>query len=98
ADLDDLVGGGDGGAPFLLVLDGVTDPGNVGALLRSADAAGVTGVLLPRHRSAHVTPVVAKAAAGAVEHVPIALVPGVPAALGRLSQAGVWAVGLDAAA
>ncbi len=54
---------------FLVVVDGVTDPQNLGALLRSAECAGVTGVVLPRHRSAHVTPTVAKVAAGAVEHV-----------------------------
>ncbi|MGH9104032.1 MAG: TrmH family RNA methyltransferase, partial [Acidimicrobiales bacterium] len=85
-------------APFLVVLDGVTDPHNLGALLRTAEAAGVTGVLLPRHRSVHVTPAVTKAAAGAVEHVVMALVAGVPAALSALSEAGVWSVGLDPSA
>ncbi len=83
---------------FLLVLDGVTDPQNLGAVLRTADAAGVTGVVLPRHRAVHVTPAVTKAAAGAVEHVPIALVAGIPSALATLRQRGVWTVGLDAAA
>ena len=63
-----------GVAPFLLVLDGVTDPHNVGALLRSAECAGVTGVVLPRHRAVHVTPTVAKVAAGAIEHLDIAVV------------------------
>ena len=53
----------DGTKPFLLALDGITDPHNLGALLRSAEAAGATGVVLPRHRAAHVTPTVAKAAA-----------------------------------
>ncbi|MBW3650158.1 MAG: 23S rRNA (guanosine(2251)-2'-O)-methyltransferase RlmB [Actinobacteria bacterium] len=86
-----------GGAPppFLVVVDGVTDPQNLGALLRTADGAGVTGVVLPRHRAVHVTPAVTKAAAGAVEHVPLALVPGVPAALQTLGAAGIWTVGLD---
>jgi 23S rRNA (guanosine2251-2'-O)-methyltransferase len=82
--------------PFLLAVDGVTDPGNLGAMLRTAEGAGVTGVLLPRHRSVHVTPTVTKAAAGAVEHVPIALVGGLPTAISELREAGIWVVGLDA--
>jgi 23S rRNA (guanosine2251-2'-O)-methyltransferase len=80
---------------FLVIVDGVTDPQNLGALLRSAECAGVTGVVLPRHRSAHVTPTVAKVAAGAIEHVRIAVVPGVPGALQELERLGVFAVGLD---
>ncbi len=103
ADLDDLCRPGAGtaslaggpGTPFLLALDGVTDPQNLGALLRTADGAGVTGVLLPRHRAAHVTATVTKAAAGAVEHVPIAVVSGLPAALSRAVDLGLWVVGLD---
>ena len=98
ADLDDLVRPGpDGTPPFLVAVDGVTDPGNLGALLRSAECAGVTGFVLPRHRAVHVTATVTKAAAGAVEHVPIALVGGLPATLERLKQAGLWIVGLDGA-
>jgi 23S rRNA (guanosine2251-2'-O)-methyltransferase len=97
AGLDELARTGDRGAPFLLALDGVTDPGNLGALIRTAECAGVTGVVLPRHRAVHVTPTVTKAAAGAIEHVPLALVGGLPAALSRLRDAGVWVVGLDAA-
>lgn len=80
---------------FVVALDGVTDPGNVGAALRSAEGAGATGVLLPKRRSAHVTPAAAKAAAGAVEWLSIALVPGIPAALERAQRAGLWTVGLD---
>jgi len=91
-------GRGRGPAAFLLVLDGVTDPHNLGALLRSAEGAGATGVVLPRHRAAHVTPTVAKAAAGAIEHLAFAVVPGIPAALASLAAAGVWTVGLDAGA
>ncbi len=83
-----------GRVPFLLVLDGITDPHNVGSLLRSAECAGVTGVVLPRHRSAHLSPTVAKVAAGAIEYLPMALVAGVPAALQKLSTLGVWTVGL----
>ncbi|HUV17954.1 MAG TPA: 23S rRNA (guanosine(2251)-2'-O)-methyltransferase RlmB [Ilumatobacteraceae bacterium] len=97
ADLGELlrVGPGAGTPPFLVAVDGVTDPGNLGAIIRSCDGAGVSGVLLPRHRSVHVTPTVAKASAGAVEYVPMALVPGLPAALKQLSERGIWVVGLD---
>lgn len=84
--------------PFLLVLDGVTDPHNVGALLRTAECAGVTGVVLARHRAVHVTPTVAKVAAGAIEHLDMAVVPGIPSALRRLEDLGVTSVGLDAGA
>jgi 23S rRNA (guanosine2251-2'-O)-methyltransferase len=83
-----------GAVPFLLVLDGITDPHNMGALLRSAECAGVTGVVLPRHRSAHLSPTVAKVAAGAIEYLPLALVAGIPVALQRLSALGVWTIGL----
>ena len=81
-----------------MLLDGITDPGNLGALLRTGECAGVTGVVLPRHRSARITPTVAKAAAGAIEHLPMATVSGIPKALGDLASAGVWSVGLDVAA
>ena len=81
--------------PFLLVLDGLHDPQNLGAILRTAEAAGVTGVVLPRHRSVRVTPAVTKTAAGAVEWLPIAVAAGVPAALADLKAKGVWVVGLD---
>lgn len=84
-----------GRAPFLVAVDGVTDPGNLGAILRCCDGAGVDGVLLPRHRAVHISPTVAKAAAGAVEHVPMALVGGLPAALARVKDAGIWVIGLD---
>jgi 23S rRNA (guanosine2251-2'-O)-methyltransferase len=86
----------DGRPPFLLGVDGVTDPGNLGALFRSAEGAGVTGVVLPRHRAVHITATVAKAAQGAVEHLPIALVSGLPSGVTQLKERGVWSVGLDA--
>ncbi|MFN3256806.1 MAG: 23S rRNA (guanosine(2251)-2'-O)-methyltransferase RlmB [Ilumatobacter sp.] len=99
ADLGQLMRiGRDGASPFLVAVDGVTDPGNLGAIIRSCDGAGVSGVLLPRHRAVHVTPTVAKASAGAVEHMPIALVPGLPATLKQLKDHGIWIVGLDDAA
>lgn len=95
--LDDLASARPGGRPpFLVAVDGVTDPGNLGALLRSAECAGATGVVLPRHRAVHVTPTVTKAAAGAVEHLAFAVVGGLPAALQQLRSQGVWVVGLDA--
>jgi len=95
--LDDLAEGRRGQAPpFLVAVDGVTDPGNLGALLRSAECAGVSGIVLPRHRAVHVTPTVTKTAAGAVEHLSFALVGGLPTALQDLSRAGLWVVGLDA--
>ena len=98
ADLDDLITTRtrSGGPPFLVAVDGVTDPGNLGAVLRAAECAGASGIVLPRHRAVHITPTVAKAAAGAVEHLPIAVVSGLPAAIERMKQAGVWVVGLDA--
>jgi 23S rRNA (guanosine2251-2'-O)-methyltransferase len=98
AELADLVRRHRGHQPFLIAIDGVTDPGNLGAIIRNAEGAGVDGLLLPRHRTVHVTPTVAKASAGAVEHVPIALVPGLPATLARLRDLGIWVVGLDDAA
>ena len=86
ADLDELIRGRRGHRPFLVAVDGVTDPGNLGAILRSCEGAGVDGVLIPRHRAVHVTPTVAKAAAGAVEYVPIALVGGLPATLTQAAR------------
>ena len=83
-------------AAFLVALEGITDPRNLGAVLRTAETAGATGAVLPRHRSALLTPAAMKAAAGAVEHLPIALVGGVAGALQQLERLGVWRVGLDA--
>jgi 23S rRNA (guanosine2251-2'-O)-methyltransferase len=80
--------------PFLLVAAGITDPRNLGALLRSAECAGVTGVVLPRHRSARLSPTVTKTAAGAIEHLSFAVVGGIPAALSTMTDLGVWTVGL----
>ena len=87
-----------GKSPFLVAVDGVTDPGNLGALLRCCDGAGVDGVILPRHRSVHITPTVAKAAVGAIEYVPLSVVGGLPTALTRMRELGIWVVGLDDAA
>lgn len=96
ADLDDLCRGakGEGPRPFLLAVDGVTDPRNLGALLRSAEAAGATGAILPRHRAARVSPATAKAAAGAIEWLPLAPVAGMASGLARARELGCWIVGL----
>ncbi len=96
-EVDDVVGDLDR-PPFLVVLDGITDPGNLGAVLRTAECAGATGAVLPRHRSARITPTVTKTAAGAVEHLPIATASGIPTALRDLAGHGIWSVGLDLAA
>ncbi|HSZ36265.1 MAG TPA: 23S rRNA (guanosine(2251)-2'-O)-methyltransferase RlmB [Acidimicrobiales bacterium] len=84
----------DGTPPFLLVAAGITDPRNLGALLRSAECAGVGGVVLPRHRSARLSATVTKTAAGAIEHLSFAVVGGVPSALQELRDLGVWSIGL----
>jgi 23S rRNA (guanosine2251-2'-O)-methyltransferase len=84
--------------PFLLALDGIEDPHNLGALVRSAGAAGCHGVILPRHRSAPLSATAMKSSAGALEHVPIAEVANLTRALERLRAAGLWCIGLDGAA
>jgi 23S rRNA (guanosine2251-2'-O)-methyltransferase len=91
--VDELLGEPDA---FVVAVDGVTDPGNLGAILRTADTAGVTGLVLTRHRSARLGPTALKAAAGAVEYLPIATVAGIPAFLDQARRAGLWTVGLDA--
>ena len=80
---------------FFLALDGVEDPHNLGALLRTADGAGVDGVILPERRSAPVSATVAKTSAGASEHVRIARVTNLVRALEQMKQANVWVIGLD---
>jgi 23S rRNA (guanosine2251-2'-O)-methyltransferase len=80
--------------PLLVILDEVTDPGNLGAVMRSSLAAGASGLVLPPHRGARLTPAAIKAAAGAAEHLPVAVAP-VPGALSILSRLGIWTVGLD---
>ncbi len=82
------------GPPLILVLDGVEDPRNFGAVLRSAEAAGVSGVVRQKRRAAPLGGVVAKASAGALAHVPIASVVNLARALDELKRAGVWTVGL----
>lgn len=84
--------------PLLLVLDGVTDPHNLGACLRTADAAGVQAVITPKDRAAAVDGVVRKVAAGAAEFVPVAAVTNLARTLDMLKEHGIWVVGTDAEA
>ncbi len=79
--------------PLLAVLDRVTDPRNLGAVCRSADGAGATGVVVPAHGSAVVTPAVARASAGAVEHVPVAVVSNLARYLDEVKGADLWVFG-----
>ena len=91
SDLEQLLSKQD--TPFLLVLDGVTDPHNLGACLRTADAAGVHGVIVPKDNSASLTPVVRKVACGAAEVVPLFQVTNLARTLRLLQDQGIWVVG-----
>lgn len=82
-----------GEEPLLLVLDGIEDPQNLGALLRCADAAGAHGVIVPERRAVGLTPAAAKASAGAIEHVPVARVVNLARTLKELKEQGIWVVG-----
>jgi 23S rRNA (guanosine2251-2'-O)-methyltransferase len=95
AELEDLlvIPGARGEPALFLALDQVQDPGNVGNLLRTAEALGVHGALVPRHQAAGLTPHVVRAAAGALEHLPVARVGNLGQALERLKQEGCWVVG-----
>jgi 23S rRNA (guanosine2251-2'-O)-methyltransferase len=79
-----------GPAPLVAVLDSVTDPRNLGAVIRSADGAGAAGVVLPAHNSARVTPAVCRASAGAVEHLPVAVVTNLARYLGEVKRQDLW--------
>ena len=79
--------------PLYLVLDGIQDPHNLGACLRTADAAGVTAVIIPKDRAVGLTPTVAKVASGAMETVPVVQVTNLARALRQLKEAGVWVAG-----
>lgn len=81
--------------PLLLILDGLTDPHNLGSILRTADATQVCGVIIPKHRAVGVTPVVAKTSTGAVQHVPIARVTNLSQTLDTLKAEGFWIFGTD---
>src|SRR5271156_3917511 len=95
SDLDDVVGAKRGQYSLVVVLDGVEDPHNLGAILRTADAAGADGVVIPERRAAGVTAIVAKTSAGASEHLPIAKVTNIARTLEDLKAQNLWMVGLD---
>ena len=90
AELDDVSGGG-----LLVVLDGVEDPHNLGAIVRTAHAAGAAAVVIPERRAASLTDVVAKAAAGALEYLPVVRVVNISRSLEELKKRGYWIFGLD---
>ncbi|GGJ01255.1 23S rRNA (guanosine(2251)-2'-O)-methyltransferase RlmB [Alicyclobacillus cellulosilyticus] len=98
AELADVLARDTGQVPLLVLLDELTDPHNFGAILRTAEATGVQGVIVPKRRSVALTSAVAKAAAGAAEYVPVARVTNLARTMEQLKAAGYWLVGLDAAA
>ena len=95
SDLDDILENKRGQHAFVLVLDGIEDPHNLGALMRSADGAGVDGVVIPERRAAGITGTVVKASAGASEHLSVARVVNIARSLEDLKERNVWVVGLD---
>jgi 23S rRNA (guanosine2251-2'-O)-methyltransferase len=94
-DLPDLIAAKRGDYSLIVILDGVEDPHNLGAILRTADAAGANGVVIPERRAAAVTGTVTKASAGASEHLPIAKVTNISRSIEELKENNIWTVGLD---
>lgn len=94
-DLEDVLAGKRGQYNFVIVLDGVEDPHNLGAIIRTAEGAGADGVVVPERRAAGVTPVVVKASAGASEHLRIARVTNISRAVEQIKSQNIWTVGLD---
>jgi len=94
-DLDDVIAAKRGSYSLIVVLDGVEDPHNLGAILRTADAAGSNGVIIPERRAVGVTAAVTKASAGAGEHLPVARVTNIARTLEELKAKNLWIVGLD---
>lgn len=94
-DVDDIlkIAEDKGEAPFLLILDEIEDPHNLGSILRTADCTGAHGVILPKRRSAQITATVSKTSAGAVEYVPVARVTNLAQTIEQLKEMGVWVVG-----
>ena len=87
-----------GETPFLVILDGVEDPHNLGAIIRTAEAAGVHGIFIPERRAAGLTAIVAKTSAGALEHMLVARVVNLSRLIGELKEAGIWIYGVEPAA
>lgn len=94
-ELDDVVAAKRGAHSLIVLLDGIEDPHNLGAILRTADAAGADGVVIPERRAVGVTSVVTKASAGASEHLPIAKVTNIARTVDELKDRNIWVVGLD---
>lgn len=94
-DLEDVLAHKGGQHTFLLVLDGIEDPHNLGAIIRTAEGAGVDGIVIPERRAVGVTATVVKASAGASEHLPIAKVTNIGRAIEDLKSRNIWTVGLD---
>jgi 23S rRNA (guanosine2251-2'-O)-methyltransferase len=95
ATLTDLLRATDAGPGLIVLLDGVEDPHNLGAVIRTSLAAGARGVVIAERRAAGLTDAVARAAAGALEHLPVARVPNLAQAMEEVKEAGYWLVGLD---
>ena len=97
AELEDILKAAEekGEAPFLVLLDELEDPHNLGALLRTADATGVHGILIPKRRSVSLNATVAKTSAGAVEYVPVARIGNIAQTLKKLKEKGFWVAGAD---
>ncbi|MBI2679149.1 MAG: 23S rRNA (guanosine(2251)-2'-O)-methyltransferase RlmB [Candidatus Koribacter versatilis] len=93
--VEDFIASKRGPWSFLVVLDGVEDPHNLGAVIRAADGAGADGIIIPERRAVHVTGTVAKASAGASEHMPLAKVTNISRTLEDLKDENIWIVGLD---
>lgn len=85
------------GKGFFIICDSITDPHNLGAILRTADAAGVDGVIIPKDRSAEITPVVTKVSVGASEYIPVCKVTNIARTIEKLKDAGFWITGADMA-
>jgi len=94
-ELEDVIAAKRGEYSLIVVLDGVEDPHNLGAILRTADAAGANGIVIPERRAAAVTGTVTKASAGASEHLPIAKVTNISRTVEELKENNIWTVGLD---
>jgi len=94
-ELEDVIAAKRGKYSLIVVLDGVEDPHNLGAILRTADAAGANGVVIPERRAARVSGTVTKASAGASEHLPIAKVTNISRTVEELKENNIWTVGLD---
>ena len=97
ADLEDVFKKAEekGEDPFIVILDGVEDPHNLGSILRTADATGVHGIIIPKRRSASLTATVAKASTGAIEHVPVVRVTNLTQTIEQLKARGIWVFGTD---